>query len=127
MCHLVAGLEKWQNVGTVLFTEADNYRHCWDDEQLALLQSRMFFEDLLPNEEYFDIRNDDFILALIEYYKLIIDNVKTAVEGKTKNILLRSLSDSLGKTMLKLFLTFLLDILISFCGNFSIPNCTYKL
>lgn len=92
------------NVGTVLFTTADNLRKCWSEEEVATLTSRMFFEDILPCDSGFNIQDENFILSLIDYFQMVAQRVKSAADGKTGHILLRSLSDCLGERLVKLFL-----------------------
>lgn len=85
------------NVGTVLFSKSDNLKTCWNDADIALLTSRMLFEDILPLDTVFDIENDHFIAALVEYFQLVVSTVSRSAQGAAKHVLLLSLCDCLGE------------------------------
>ena len=84
------------NVGTTLFTKADNCKECWSSESLALLTSRMILEDLLPSTSILVIDSNEFVSDLVEYFRMILETVRQETHGKTKHITLLALTDLLG-------------------------------
>lgn len=87
------------NVGTVLFTERDRSRECWDVEGLALVTSRMILTDVLP--ERLNLANVDanFASDIIEYFRLSLDVVRRMTYGKSRHVMLLALADILGKIL----------------------------
>lgn len=84
------------NVGTVLFTKMDLHKPCWSGEDLALLSSRMIFEDLLPFQAEIRIEDDEFIEDVVCYLHQIIDLIRSSTEGRNKRITLLAFTDFLG-------------------------------
>lgn len=85
------------NVGTVLFTDADNTKQCWTAEGIALLTSRMILEDVLPAPKVLAVSSEEFVGDLIEYFRLVLEVVRQVTYGKTKHVVLLALTDLLGK------------------------------
>ncbi|KAF5305944.1 hypothetical protein FQA39_LY09100 [Lamprigera yunnana] len=83
-------------VGTVLFSEDDLDRTCWDMESLTLLTSRMILEALIPHKSILIVQNNIIINDIEEYCHFVLDVVKRSIEGKTKRIVLLALTDILG-------------------------------
>lgn len=48
-----------ENVGTVLFDTSNIEKECWSNEELALLNSRIIFQDILPQ-----VRNVDSLFEV---------------------------------------------------------------
>ncbi|KAF5271310.1 hypothetical protein FQA39_LY08108 [Lamprigera yunnana] len=92
----VNGLLSEMNVGTVLFSDSDNDRDCWDLESVTLLTSRMILEDLMPHKRTIVIQDNAFIKDITEYYRFLLEVIKNTTYGKTKRILLLAISDILG-------------------------------
>lgn len=84
------------NVGTILFSDVDNSRTCWSNEQLALLRARMIFQDVLPQDNVINMKDDRFITDLVTYFKMAVDKVKKMTTGKTKQLNLMALTDTIG-------------------------------
>lgn len=86
------------NIGTVLFTHADSRRECYSADEVALLTSRMMFQDLLPSESELSIKCNDNIMDLIQYFRIMLNVVRCITHGRTKHIILMALTDTLGKS-----------------------------
>lgn len=89
------------NVGTVLFSKKDSEKKCWNDEQIALVRARLIYQDILPKATLNDVKNDEFLNTLVQYFHLALNKVKILTEGRTQQINLTAMSDVLG--MLHLF------------------------
>lgn len=85
------------NIGTVLFTHADSRRECYSADEVALLTSRMMFQDLLPTEDELQIQCNENIMDLIEYFRIALSVVRCLTFGRTKHIILMAITDTLGK------------------------------
>lgn len=92
-------LKSMLNIGTVLFTHADSRRECYSADEVALLTSRMMFQDLLPNEDQLQIKCDENILDLIEYFRIALSVVRCLTFGRTKHIILMAITDTLGNIL----------------------------
>ncbi|GLV36940.1 uncharacterized protein CBL_02225 [Carabus blaptoides fortunei] len=92
-CHLHLHSE---NVGTVLFSDADNLRKCWPREKVSLLTSRMMFQDILPARSALNMADEQYNTALTKYFRMMVDTVKKKTSGKSKDIMLQALTDALG-------------------------------
>lgn len=87
------------NVGTVLFTESDLAKECWSPDDVALLTTRMFLEDILPDTNSLNIHDNLYVNDLVEYFRLLLDVVRKDTHGKTNQITLHALIDALGGYM----------------------------
>lgn len=87
------------NVGTVIFTERDRSRECWDVEGLALVTSRMILTDVLPERIALSSVDANFAGDVIEYFRLSLDVVRRMTYGKSRHVMLLALADVLGKTL----------------------------
>ncbi|KAB0791483.1 hypothetical protein PPYR_03283 [Photinus pyralis] len=84
------------NVGTVLFTESDIAKECWSSDDVALLTTRMFLEDILPDTHSLNIHDNMYVNDLVEYFRLLLDIVRKDTHGKANQITLHALIDALG-------------------------------
>lgn len=84
------------NIGTVLFTAADTRRDCFSADEVALMTTRMMLEDMLPVEVDLVIKDNQYVLDLIDYFRLMLEVVRSLTTGKTKHIILMALTDTLG-------------------------------
>lgn len=89
------------NVGTVLFTERDRARECWDVEGLALVTSRMILTDVLPGRLALSKVDGNFASDIIEYFQLSLDVVRRMTYGKSRHVMLLALADILGEILSK--------------------------
>ncbi|KAG5892858.1 hypothetical protein JTB14_022179 [Gonioctena quinquepunctata] len=84
------------DTGTVLFTAADVYKQCWSPDELAILTTRMILQDLLPEVNILSIDSNEFIDDIVDYFRLLIEVVKTTTHGRKKHITLLALTDLMG-------------------------------
>ncbi|KAK5638372.1 hypothetical protein RI129_012667 [Pyrocoelia pectoralis] len=73
------------NTGTVLFSELDVAKECWNPDDVALLTTRFFFEDILPDKNSLNIHDNSYVNDLVDYFRLLLDVIT-----------LRALIDVLG-------------------------------
>lgn len=86
------------NVGTTLFTKADTYRECWSDESLALLTSRMLFDDILPaTATALCVDSDQYVDEFVRSCHVIFNEVRNETHGESKHIVLKAVTDVLGE------------------------------
>ncbi|XP_030751094.1 uncharacterized protein LOC115878672 [Sitophilus oryzae] len=82
--------------GTVLFTSADVYKTCWSQDEIAVLTARMILEDVIPETRMISIRCNDDVSDLVEYFKSIINAIRSCAKSRKKHIMLQALTDLLG-------------------------------
>ncbi|XP_065168981.1 uncharacterized protein [Atheta coriaria] len=86
-------------VGTVLFTPSDIQRECWTQENMALLTTRMLMANLMPHTEKIKADDDSFVSDIIEYFRLLLEVIRSNTSGKTKHIMLLAATDTMGGYM----------------------------
>ncbi|XP_066155926.1 uncharacterized protein [Euwallacea fornicatus] len=87
---------KNSGTGTVLFNPTDVTKSCWAQEEIAVLTARIIFEDLMPDPKRISVQCNKDIEDLVEYFKLVIDNVRIKANARKRHLLLLALTDLLG-------------------------------
>ncbi|XP_066260541.1 uncharacterized protein [Euwallacea similis] len=87
---------KNSGTGTVLFNPTDVAKSCWAQEEIAVLTARIIFEDLMPDSKSISVQCNEDIRDLVEYFKLVIDNVRSKANARKRHLLLLALTDLLG-------------------------------
>lgn len=86
-----------QPMGSILFEDHGFPKRCFVQEDIALLSTRLKFQDLLPVEGKKSLMNDEKATAILTYFyginKVILQN--SAVE--IRHLLLKSLYDLVGR------------------------------
>lgn len=85
------------NVGTVLFSESDLLKDCWSTERITLLTYRMVLEDILPSPDVLKVKGEEFVIEVVDYFKLVLEVVRRISDVNSKHLMLLALSDLLGK------------------------------
>ena len=83
------------NVGTVLFRDTDTSKECWSRVEYELLNSRRIMNNLIPKDMPND-EPDEYVPALIEYFKICVGNIQKNSKGTARHILLMALADVFG-------------------------------
>ena len=84
------------NVGSALFRYPEDHECCWLPNDVALLQTRMIFENLLPEPNVLNFVHESCISSLYEYFQLLADTVRCRKSVKTQKIFLYAMADVLG-------------------------------
>lgn len=84
------------NVGSTLFSEADLLKDCWSGEQITLLTFRMVLEDILPSPDVLKVKGEEFVIEVVDYFKLVLEVVRRIKDVNNKHLMLMALSDLLG-------------------------------
>lgn len=85
------------NVGTTLFSESDLLKDCWSTERITLLTYRMVLEDILPSPDVLQVKGEDFVIQIVDYFKLVLEVVRRISDVNSKHLMLLALSDLLGE------------------------------
>ncbi|XP_036145724.1 uncharacterized protein LOC118646599 [Monomorium pharaonis] len=85
-----------KNIGTVLFERNYYGKQCWTSEGFTMLNSRKMFQNILPDVNVIDPRNDQYIVHLMDYFHICLESVRRLSVGKTKHLMLKALADTLG-------------------------------
>lgn len=84
-------LSKDLNVKTVIFSELDITRHCWDADRMILLRARMIMQSLVPNKIPKDMD------LLIEYVESAEEAVRRHTpDGNVRVMMMKALADVMG-------------------------------
>lgn len=84
------------NVGSTIFSESDLLKDCWSTEQITLLTFRMVLEDILPSPDVLKVKGEEFVIDVVEYFKLVLEVVRRVKDTNNKHLMLVALSDLLG-------------------------------
>lgn len=84
------------NVGSTLFSESDLLKDCWSTEHITLLTFRMVLEDVLPSPNVLHVKGEEFVIEVVDYFKLVLEVVRRISDVNTKHLMLMALSDLLG-------------------------------
>nr|CAI5830554.1 unnamed protein product [Callosobruchus analis] len=84
------------SVGTVLYSASDVIKQCWSQDEIAILSSRLVLEDLLPEIKSLQIDCNEYVDDLVEYFKLIVETVRTCTRGRKRHLTLIALTDLIG-------------------------------
>nr|CAH7745109.1 unnamed protein product [Callosobruchus chinensis] len=87
------------SVGTVLYSPSDVVKQCWSQDEIAILSTRMILEDLLPDVKSLHIDCNEYVDDLVEYFKLIVETVRTCTGGRKRHLTLIALTDLIGGYM----------------------------
>ncbi|KAF5289183.1 hypothetical protein FQR65_LT00069 [Abscondita terminalis] len=71
-------------------------RTCWDQEGIALLNSRYVFENVLPNKNLISIKDNTVVNDLVAYFRLLLNLVRKSATGTTRHLLILAMSDAIG-------------------------------
>ncbi|XP_060534139.1 uncharacterized protein LOC132706676 isoform X2 [Cylas formicarius] len=85
--------------GTVLFNPTDIDKQCWSQDELAILTARMVLEDVVPDPRTLSLKCNNDVEDLIEYFKTVIETVRSLSTGRKKHIMLLAVTDLLGGYM----------------------------
>ncbi|KAK0183190.1 hypothetical protein PV327_001256 [Microctonus hyperodae] len=84
------------NFGTVLFDKNDVIKECWSNDELTLLNSRVIFNDIMPQVDMIDNSDDKYIDMLMDYVDICMEMVEKLTSGKTKLLVMKALADTIG-------------------------------
>ncbi|KAK4880962.1 hypothetical protein RN001_004281 [Aquatica leii] len=94
------------NVGSVLFTRADNGKTCWNYESVTLLSSRYIFQNLLPDYKLLKIKNNQIIDDVVAYFKLLLTLAQKSSDSSSRRLILFALADTIGGYLHRFVLPF---------------------
>lgn len=83
--------------GSVLFEDHGFVKKCFVQSDIALLATRLKFQDLLPNESGNNMLNDDGVTAIIRYFYGINEIIEAMSHDDIQQLMLTSFYDMLGR------------------------------
>ncbi|CAH0725049.1 unnamed protein product, partial [Brenthis ino] len=85
------------NVGTILFNRDDLNNRQWSKAKINLLQTRKYFQNLIPSPHLLRTVNENYLDYLLTYYQDSYNTVKREVKNiRLKKMVDVALSDALG-------------------------------
>lgn len=86
-----------QQMGSILFDDHGFPKKCFIQNDIALLSTRLKFQDLLPNNCEGSLMNDDEVSAIVRYLYGINEVIEDMSEDELKELLQKSYYDMLGR------------------------------
>lgn len=86
-----------QQMGSVLFEDHGFAKKCFVQNDIAMLSTRLKFQDLLPNEGGGSLLNDDDVTAMVRYFYGINEIIEAMSQEETKQVVQKSFYDMLGR------------------------------
>lgn len=96
-CMQLGTCEAVPPMGSILFEDHGFAKKCFVQNDIALLSTRLKFQDLLPNESEFNILTDDGVDAVIRYFYGINEIIEKLSEEDVRQLVQESFYDLLGR------------------------------
>lgn len=88
--------DNYPNVGTVLFSKSDLKKPQWTKFNIALLQARRYFQNVIPPPNFIN-GNQDYVDTLLNYFRDGYSSIKTEIHDPELDIIMtKALSDTIG-------------------------------
>jgi hypothetical protein len=86
-----------QPMGSILFEDHGFPKKCFVQNDIALLATRLKFQNLLPNEGDGSLLNDEGVMAIARYFYGISEIIETMSLEETRQLVQKSFYDLLGR------------------------------
>lgn len=84
-------------MGSILFEDHGFAKKCFVQNDIALLSTRLKFQDLLLNESEFKMLSDDDVDATIRYFYGVNEIIEKLNEDDVRQLVQKSFYDMLGR------------------------------
>lgn len=84
-------------LGSILFEDHGFVKKCFVRDDVALLATRMKFQELLPNASELNMWSDDGVMAIIKYFYGINELIETLSADDVRILVQKSFYDLLGR------------------------------
>lgn len=88
---------EFQPMGSILFQDHGFPKKCFVQNDIALLSTRLKFQDLLPDDGARNLLNDDEVTAMVRYFYGINEIIEAMSEDETRQLVQKSFYDLLGR------------------------------
>lgn len=84
-------------MGSILFEDHGFAKKCFVQNDVALLSTRLKFQDLLFNDFGVDMMSDEGVTAIIKYFYGVNQIIEAASEEEVQQLVQKSFYDLLGR------------------------------
>lgn len=84
-------------MGSILFEDHGFPKKCFVQSDIALLSTRLKFQDLLPLHDNRNMLDDDGVLAIIRYFYGINEVIEKMSQDEVRQLVQKSFYDMLGR------------------------------
>lgn len=96
MFNVYSGNEA-DKMGSILFDDHGFPKKCFIQSDIALLSTRLKFQDLLPNVDSGCLLNDEGVAAIVKYFYGINEIIDNMSGEETRQLMQKSFYDLLGR------------------------------
>lgn len=86
-----------QQMGSILFDDHGFPKKCFIQNDMALLSTRLKFQDLLPNVGGESLLDDEGVSAMVRYFYGINEIIEEMGEDELRELMQKSYYDMLGR------------------------------
>lgn len=84
-------------MGSILFEDHGFTKKCFVQNDVAMLATRLKFQDLLPDEDGESLINDEGVTAIVRYFYGINEIIEAMSREETRELVQKSYYDLLGR------------------------------